>query len=129
MGALAGQSCLLRHCTQVDAWQNGVAIGQSVSAAHTTQWPPALQIGVGAAHCALERHCTQDDVVVLQWGSVAGQLESAVHPGRQVNWSGSQMGAAVPQSALERHCTHLPPSTRQRGAFAGQSVFAWHCTH
>lgn len=66
-GALAGQSCLFLHWTQVSAWQIGVADGQSVLAAQRTQRPPVSQMGVAVpAHWALVRHCTQDDVVVLQ---------------------------------------------------------------
>jgi hypothetical protein len=38
-----------------------------MSAAHCTQWPPALQMGVGVpAHSAEVRHWTHDDVIVSQ---------------------------------------------------------------
>jgi hypothetical protein len=67
VGVLAGQSCLFRHSTQIDIWQNGDAVGQSVSAAQRTQWPPGSQIGVAVpAHWALDRHSTHDDVMVSQ---------------------------------------------------------------
>jgi hypothetical protein len=67
VGALAGQSCLLRHWTHAVAWQKGAAVGQSPSPAQTTQRPSWSQIGVAVpAHCALLRHCTHDDVVRLQ---------------------------------------------------------------
>jgi hypothetical protein len=67
VGVPAGQSCLLRHWTQADIWQNGDAVGQSVSAAQITQRPPALQTGVAVfAHCAPVRHSTHDDVAALQ---------------------------------------------------------------
>jgi hypothetical protein len=52
-----------------------------------------------------------------------------VQPGRQVNPSGSQIGAALPQSAFEMHCTHCPSRSSQRGAPAGQSPFVRHSTH
>jgi hypothetical protein len=66
-GAFAGQSCLFRHCTQTDPWQNGAVVGQFVSLTQTTHRPPPLQNGVAVpAHWVLLRHCTHDDDVVLQ---------------------------------------------------------------
>jgi hypothetical protein len=121
---------LFLHCTQVVIWQKGIAIGQSVLLAQTTQRPPGSQMGVDVpAHWAFVRHCTHDDVMVLQCGAAAGQEASLVQPVRHVKPSGSQIGALVPQSALERHWTHLPLRTRHRGEPAGQSVFARHSTH
>jgi hypothetical protein len=66
-GALAGQSCLFRHWTQTDPWQNGAVVGQFVSLTQATHRPLALQNGVAVpAHWALPRHCTHDDDMVSQ---------------------------------------------------------------
>jgi len=46
--------------------QYGVAVAQSVFAAHSAQAPRALQTGVAAGHCELAVHTTHTDVVVSQ---------------------------------------------------------------
>jgi hypothetical protein len=107
----------------------GVGAVQLVLATHCTHLPPSLQMGVAVpAHSALDVHCTQLEVVTLQWGAAAGHCPSLVQPLRHLNSSGSQIGAELPQSAFDRHDTHSPERTRQRGAPAGQSALARHCT-
>jgi hypothetical protein len=45
----------------------GVGAAQLVSAVHCTHLPPSVHTGVAVpAHCVLDVHCTQLEVVVLQ---------------------------------------------------------------
>jgi hypothetical protein len=100
---------------------------QVEAATHCTHLPAPSQTGVVVpAHCAVDVHCTQLELVRSQCGAAAGHCESPVQPVRHLNSWGSQIGAAEPQSAFERQATHCPALARQRGAPAGQSVFAMH---
>jgi hypothetical protein len=118
-----------KHATHRSARQYGVPLGQSLFWAHTTHVPSAAQIlPVCDEQSVLARHCTHEDVVVLQSGVAPPQEVLLVHPPRQVNVCGSQMGLEAPQSALLRHSTHWPAGAKQRGAVAGQSVFTAQAT-
>jgi hypothetical protein len=123
VGVAAGHWLFIVHCTHAGmrpkSWpvlrQCGVAAGQSLSISQATHLPSGAQTGVEVplvevpAQFALVTHCTQVDVMVLQWGAaVEVHCASLVQPARQVNVPGLQIGAAVPQSALERHATQRP---------------------
>jgi hypothetical protein len=84
---------------------------------------PLEQIGKSAGQSALDLHCTQAPVLVLQSGDAIPpivtplQSESAVHVLLQLPLEHS---CPMVQFAFDAHCTHVPPTQNGVDEY-------WHC--
>jgi hypothetical protein len=122
-GALAGQSRLCSHWTQVLFAQTGRSVGHWLFWVHSTQRPPGLQMAAGALQSAAPRQATQRPLPVSHRGAPPPHWALDVQPDRHIWFWRSQTGVVPPQFAELVHCTQRP-SGLQIGAAAGQSLVA-----
>jgi hypothetical protein len=117
----------LTHCTQLPVGLlQAAAPPLPLRAAHSASAPQARQesetsqIGaLGLAQFALERHCTQVEFPVLQYGAEMPQLAFERH---STHWLvpvlQTVVGAAQAEEFVPVHFTHDPPDTPERHAGA-----------